>query len=114
MIFAIQGQKRSGVSSVRRKVVIVLHFAILINFLQANYLTFGGLLSRNAGDFFGVGRAWGRFFQFSGPLAIICVSSVCKRSADLSKASVDAGEIRLHLFEKRRRLKLANPSSFVC
>ena len=53
MIFALQGQKRSGVSSVRRKVVIVFHFAILINFPQANYLTFGGLLSRNAGDFFG-------------------------------------------------------------
>ena len=46
-------QKRSGVLSVRRKVVIVLHFAILIKFLQANYLTFGGLLSRNAGDFLG-------------------------------------------------------------
>ena len=51
MIFALQGQKRSGVSSVRRKVVIVLHFAIPINFPQANYLTFRGLLSRNAGDF---------------------------------------------------------------
>ena len=51
MIFAIQGQKRSGVSSVRRKVVIVLYFATLIKFPQANYLTFGGLLSRNAGDF---------------------------------------------------------------
>ena len=35
-------------------------------------------------------------------------------SVDLSKASVDVGKIRLHLFEKRRRLKLANPSSFVC
>ena len=40
-------------SSVRRKVVIVLYFAILIKFQQANYLTFGGLLSRNAGDFLG-------------------------------------------------------------
>ena len=39
--------------SVRRKVVIVSPFAILINFQQANYLTFGGLLSRNAGDFLG-------------------------------------------------------------
>ena len=38
-------------SFILRKVVIVLHFAILINFSQANYLTFGGLLSRNAGDF---------------------------------------------------------------
>ena len=49
----MQGQKRSGVSSVQRKVVIVLHFTILIKFPQANYLTFGGLLSRNAGDFLG-------------------------------------------------------------
>ena len=38
-------------SSVRRKVVIVFHFAILIKFLQANYLTFECILSRNAGDF---------------------------------------------------------------
>ena len=38
-------------SSVRRKVVIALHLVTSINFLQANYLTFGGLLSRNAGDF---------------------------------------------------------------
>ena len=51
MIFALQGQKRSGGLSVRRKVVIVLYSATLIKFLQANYLTFGGLLSRNAGDF---------------------------------------------------------------
>ena len=42
-------------SFILRKFVIVLHFAILINFQQVNYLTFGGLLSRNAGDFF-----WGR------------------------------------------------------
>ena len=49
----MQGQKRSGVSSVLRKVVIILHSAILIKFPQANYLTFGGLLSRNAGDFLG-------------------------------------------------------------
>ena len=53
IIFALQGQKRSGGLSVRSKVVIVLPFAILINFLSVNYLTFGGLLSRNAGDFFG-------------------------------------------------------------
>ena len=99
-------------SSVWRKVVIVLHFAIPINFTQANYLTFRTILSRNAGDFFEVGRAWGRFFRFSERLAIVCVSSICKISADLSKASVDAGKIRLHLFEKRRRLKLTNPSSF--
>ena len=38
-------------SFILRKVVIVLHFAIPIKFPQANYLTFGGLLSRNAGDF---------------------------------------------------------------
>ncbi len=50
---ALQGQKRSGVSSAWRKVVIILYFAILIKFQQANYLTFGGLLSRNAGDFLG-------------------------------------------------------------
>ena len=59
----MQGQKRSAVLSVRRKVVIVSSFAILINFLSANYLTFGGLLSLNAGDFFEVGRAWGRFLR---------------------------------------------------
>ena len=40
-------------SSVRRKVVIVLHSAILIKFPQANYLTFDLILSRNAGDFSG-------------------------------------------------------------
>ncbi|MDY4861036.1 MAG: hypothetical protein SO162_00590, partial [Candidatus Onthomorpha sp.] len=51
IIFALQGQKRSGVSSVRRKVVIILHSATPIKFPQANYLTFGGFLSRNAGDF---------------------------------------------------------------
>ncbi len=47
------GQKRSDVLSVQRKIVIISPFAILINFQQANYLTFGGLLSRNAGDFLG-------------------------------------------------------------
>ena len=36
-----------------RITLIISPFAILINFQQANYLTFGGLLSRNAGDFFG-------------------------------------------------------------
>ena len=51
IIFALQGQRRSGGLSVRRKVVIVLHFATPIKFQQTNYLTFGGLLSRNAGDF---------------------------------------------------------------
>ena len=51
IIFALQGQKRSYALSVRRKVVIVLHFAIPINFTQANYLTFRTILSPNAGDF---------------------------------------------------------------
>ena len=36
-----------------RQTFTVLYFAILIKFPQVNYLTFGGLLSRNAGDFFG-------------------------------------------------------------
>ena len=34
-----------------RQTFTVLYLAILINFPQANYLTFGDLLSRNAGDF---------------------------------------------------------------
>ncbi len=34
-----------------RQTFTVLYLAILINFQQANYLTFGDLLSRNAGDF---------------------------------------------------------------
>ena len=41
------------VCHLRRKVIIVLHSAILIKFLQANYLTFECLLSRNVGDFSG-------------------------------------------------------------
>ena len=48
---ALQGQKRSGGLSAWRKVIIALHLVILIKFPQANYLTFGGCLSRNAGDF---------------------------------------------------------------
>ena len=52
-IVVLQGQKRSGGLSVWRKVVIVLFSAILIKFQQANYLTFGGCLSRNAGNFLG-------------------------------------------------------------
>ena len=64
--------------------------------------------------YFGVGRGPGRFLREFERLAIYCVSGVCKISTDLSKASVDMGKIRLRLFEKRRRLKLANPSSFVC
>ncbi len=34
-----------------RQTFTVLYFATSINFPQANYLTFGGLLSRNADDF---------------------------------------------------------------
>ena len=51
-------------ASVRRKVVIVLHSAILIKFPKANYLTFGGLLSRNAGDFSGSVMVWVDFFEY--------------------------------------------------
>ena len=36
-----------------RQTFTVLYSAILNNFPKANYLTFGGLLSRNAGDFLG-------------------------------------------------------------
>ena len=36
-----------------RQTFTVLYLATPINFPQANYLTFGGLLSRNAGDFLG-------------------------------------------------------------
>ena len=36
-----------------RQTFTVLYLVILINFPQANYLTFGGLLSRNAGVFLG-------------------------------------------------------------
>ena len=36
-----------------RQTFTILYFATPINFPQANYLTFGGLLSRNAGDFLG-------------------------------------------------------------
>ena len=64
--------------------------------------------------YFGVGRGPGRFLREFERLAIYCVSDVYKISADLSKLSLDMGKIRLHLFEKRRRLKLTNPSSFVC
>ena len=52
------------VCHLRRKVVIVLHSAILIKFLQANYLTFGGLLSRNAGDFLRSVMVWVDFFEY--------------------------------------------------
>ena len=56
----------------------------------------------------------GRFLRVFECLASVCVSSVCKISADVGELSLDVGKIRLHLFEKRRRLKLTNPSSFVC
>ena len=36
-----------------RQTFTVLYSATPIKFPQANYLTFGGLLSRNAGDFLG-------------------------------------------------------------
>ena len=36
-----------------RQTFTVLFSSTPINFPQANYLTFGGLLSRNAGDFLG-------------------------------------------------------------
>ena len=36
-----------------RQTFTVLYSATLIKFPQANYLTFGGLLSRNADDFLG-------------------------------------------------------------
>ena len=52
------------VCHLRRKVIIVLHSAILIKFPQANYLTFGGLLSRNAGDFSGSVMVWVDFFEY--------------------------------------------------
>ena len=64
--------------------------------------------------YFEVGRGPGRFLREFERLAIYCVSGVCKISTDLGALSLDVGEIRLHLFEKRRRLKLTNPSSFVC
>ena len=54
--------------------------------------------------YFEVGRGRGRFLREFERLAIYCVSGVCKISADLSKASGDLGKIRLHLFEKRRRI----------
>ena len=54
-----------------RQTFTVLFSSTLINFPQANYLTFGGLLSRNAGDFFGVGQCRGRFLRVFEYLAII-------------------------------------------
>ena len=51
-------------ASVRRKVIIVLHSAILIKFPKANYLTFECLLSRNAGDFLRSVMVWVDFFEY--------------------------------------------------
>ena len=51
-------------ASVRRKVIIVLHSAILIKFPKANYLTFECLLSRNAGDFLRSVDVWVDFFEY--------------------------------------------------
>ncbi len=42
----------------------LLLFAKLIRIKQANYLTFGGLLSRNAGDFSGSVDGWVDFFEY--------------------------------------------------
>ena len=36
-----------------RQTFTILHSSTPIKFPKANYLTFGGLLSRNAGDFLG-------------------------------------------------------------
>ena len=52
------------VCHLRRKVVIVLHSAILIKFPKANYLTFECLLSRNAGDFLRSVMVWVDFFEY--------------------------------------------------
>ena len=51
--------------------VLFLFSATPIKFQQANYLTFGGLLSRNAGDFFWVGQCRGRFLRVFERLASI-------------------------------------------
>ena len=48
-----------------RITLIVSSFAILINFLSVNYLIFGDLLSRNAGDFFGSVEVWVDFCEYS-------------------------------------------------
>ena len=63
-IVVLQGQKRSGGLSVWGEVVIILYSATLIKFPQANYLTFGGLLSRNAGDFLRSVMVWVDFFEY--------------------------------------------------
>ena len=52
------------VCHLRRKVIIVLHSAILIKFPKANYLTFECLLSRNVGDFSGSVMVWVDFFEY--------------------------------------------------
>ena len=47
-----------------RQTFTVLYSATLIKFQQTNYLTFGGLLSRNAGDFSGSVDVWVDFFEY--------------------------------------------------
>ena len=47
-----------------RQTFTVLYSAILIKFLQANYLTFECLLSRNAGDFLRSVMVWVDFFEY--------------------------------------------------
>ena len=54
-----------------RQTFTVLYLVILINFPQVNYLTFGGLLSRNAGDFLGSVGVGVDFLRVFGRLAII-------------------------------------------
>ena len=47
-----------------RQTFTVLYFTTPINFPQANYLTFGGLLSRNAGDFLRSVDVWVDFCEY--------------------------------------------------
>ena len=65
-------------ASVRRKVIIVLHYAILIKFPKANYLTFECLLSRNAGDFSGSVMVWVDFFEYLRSKEVIVFLVVAK------------------------------------
>ena len=47
-----------------RQTFTVLYSATPIKFPQANYLTFGGLLSRNAGDFLRSVGLWVDFYKY--------------------------------------------------
>ena len=51
-------------NSPKSNLFIVLHFAISIRFLKANYLTFDLILSRNAGDFSGSVDGRVDFFEY--------------------------------------------------